>query len=507
MLTVTDYAEIRHAYYLKKQSMRQIEEETGHSYWTIRKALEEPVPRPYQQKEVKEAPILGPFKEQIQQLLRENEKLPGKQRYTSRKIYQAILAQGYVGAESTVRHYVSEEGKKRRRPQIYLPLSFDPGMDAQADWGEAWVEMGGERMEVNLFVMRLCYSRKLFVMAFPTQRQESFFLGHVQAFGHFGGVPQRISYDNLKTAVQRILVGRNREEQTSFMQLRSHYLFESRFCTPGAGHEKGGVESDVGYARRNFLTPLPQVTDFAALNEMLQTACVADDKRQIQRSNEAIGVKWQAEKATLRPLPAHAFTCCVSREVTLNGYGQITFETNRYSVPAALARKRMTLRAYPFQIEVLADNQVIATHPRSYQKEGDFLDPLHYLSLLEQRPGAFEHAQPMRQWREAWPPAYEELLTRLRRQHESESKAIRIFVQILHLHQSHSPEQVEAAITAAVAEGLTTLEGVRFCLNRLLDPTPTVPPLDLSDRPQLAAVGQTSPDLSQYDRFLEGTTP
>ena len=296
--------------------------------------------------------------------------------------------------------------------------------------------MNGEPVVVQLFVMRLCYSRKLFVMAFPTQRQEAFLLGHVQAFRHFGGIPRRISYDNLKTAVQQILQGRKREEQTTFTRFRSHYLFESRFCTPGQGHEKGGVESDVGYVRRNFLVPMPQVADFDELNRLLATACCEDDQRIIERSDKAIGERWQMEQPHLQPLPTHPFACCISREVTLNGYGQVTFETNRYSVPVDKARKQLTLRAYPFRIEIVADNQIIAIHDRSYGRKEDILNPLHYLSLLEQRPGAFEHARPLRQWRAEWPPVYETLLSTLQRQSDQENQAIRTFIQVLQLHQS-----------------------------------------------------------------------
>jgi len=506
MLTVLNYERIRQAYYNQGKSMREIEREYGHSYWTIRKALERPEPCGYQLGQAKAAPVLGPYHAQIEQLLAENAKLPRKQRYTSKKIYQTIRRAGYRGAESTVRAYVSRKRKETKRPAIYLPLEFDPGADAQVDWGEGTVVMGGEPTVVQLFVIRLCYSRKLFMMAFPTQKQESFFLGHVHAFTHFEGVPQRISYDNLKTAVNRILQGRNREEQTQFTHFRSHYLFESRFCTPGQGHEKGGVESDVGYGRRNFLVPAPEVADFDQLNRLLAEACRDDDLRTIDRSTQAIGQRWREEQPYLRPLPDHPFACCQSREVTLNGYGQVTFETNRYSVPANKARKHLTLRAYPFQIEILAANEIIATHPRSYQRNQDILDPLHYLSLVEQRPGAFEHAQPMRQWRAEWPPAYAALLDALRTQSETESQAIRTFTEILQLHQSYEADLVATAIEQALQEGLPHPTGVRFCLNRLLDPAPLTSPLDLSTKPELARVGRQPLALADYDRFLQGVT-
>ncbi len=506
MLTVHNYERIRVAYEIEGKSIRQIGREYGHGYWTVRRALAQSAPQPYQLRQAKNAPVLGAYKEQVEALLSENERLPRKQRYTSVKIYRALRQAGYQGAESTVRAYVSQQRKAVRRPAIYLPLVFDPGIDAQLDWGEAAVIMQGEQVVVQLFVMRLCYSRKLFVMAFPTQRQEAFLLGHVLGFAHFGGIPRRISYDNLKVAVQQILQGRNRIEQSDFVRFRSHYLFDSRFCTPAQGHEKGGVESAVGYSRRNFLVPLPQVADFDELNALLLAACCADDLRVVDRMEQAIGVRWQAEQPHLRPLPAHPFACCVSREVTLNGYGQVTFETNHYSVPADKARKQLTLRAYPFTIELLADNQLIAIHKRCYGRQQDILDPLHYLALVAQRPGAFEHAQPLREWRTEWPPAYETLLATLRQQHPNESSAIRSFVQILELHQRYAPTLVQAAIEHALRDHLTTPAGVRFCLDRLLDPTPSVTPLQLAEQPALAAIGRQALSSARYDQFLTGAS-
>ena len=203
MLTVHSYERIRHACVVEGKSIRQIGREYGHGYWTVHKALEQSEPQPYQLSQAKDAPVLGAYKEQIEAMLVENERLPRKQRYTSRKIYRALRETGYQGAESTVRAYVSRRRKAVRRSALYLPLVFDPGIDAQVDWGEATVMLEGDAVVVQLFIMRLCSSRKLFVMAFPTQRQEAFLWGHVQAFAHFGGVPHRISYDNLKVAHRR----------------------------------------------------------------------------------------------------------------------------------------------------------------------------------------------------------------------------------------------------------------------------------------------------------------
>lgn len=511
MITVKDREKIRRAYYIDGMSMRTIAREMKHGYWTIRNALDEAEQHPYTLQTPRPAPVLGPFKATVDKLLAEEASLPRKQRYTGQRIYEIIEKEGYTGSASGLRRYIGQQRRALQRPKIFLPLAYEPGVDGQVDWGEAWVEMVGEPTCVQLFVLRLCYSRKTFAMAFPTQRQEAFFTGHVAAFHHLEGVPQRLTYDNLKAAVKRILEGRNREEQVAFVALRSHYLFESRFCTPGQGHEKGGVEHGVGYVRRRFLVPPPQVDSFAELNEYLLAACIADEARQVDRQPQTIGAAWAEEKPALRPLPARDFSCCVSREVTLNPYGQVVFETNRYSVPAGRARKQLTLKAYPFQIEILADNDVIAVHERCYGRKQDILDPLHYLPLLVERPGAFEHAQPMRQWRESWPPTYEALLAALRRHYrqehpgpQAESEAVREFIQVLQLHQAHPAGLVEKAVAQALADGVPHREGVTFCLHRLLDPTPSVSPLDLSNRPTLVDVGSRPPSVADYNQLLEG---
>jgi hypothetical protein len=183
----------------------------------------------------------------------------------------------------------------------------------------------------------------------------------------------------------------------------------------------------------------------------------------------------------------------------------VVFETNRYSVPAEQAHAELTLRAYPFRIEILSGSQVIASHQRCYDREQDILNPLHYLPLLLERPGAFDHAAPLRQWRESWPPVYDELLHRLKSQ-QSEIRAVREFVQILQLHREQEASLVQRAIEQALADGVANLSGVRFCLHRLLDPTPSCRPLDLSQQPHLAGVGQLPLPLVEYNQLLRRVT-
>ena len=503
MISVEDRAAIRHAYYVEHKTIRQIARDQDVARQTVRKALEAAQAPPYTRSSPRPAPILGPFKPQLDAFLAENQHLPRKQRYTSHRMFTLLRADGYQGSESHIRAYIGQQRRSLLRPALFLPLEFDPGQDAQVDWGEAVVLMDGEHLTVQLFVMRLCFSRRTFAMAFPTQRQEAFFQAHVHAFHHFQGVPLRLSYDNLTTAVKPRLVGRTRQEQRAFTVFRSHYLFDSHFCTPGEGHEKGGVEHGVGYVRRNFLVPLPQVKSFADLNDLLLAACLQDDQRQVHRQPTTIGVAWRAEQPALRPLPTHAFDCCGTVGATLTPYSQVIFETNRYSVPVDRAVSHLVVKAYPFHIDILHQAQVLATHPRCYGREQDIFDPLHYLPLLEYRPGAFEHAKPVRRWREHWPVDYTRLLHILR-EAQPDGPGVREFIQILRLHLEHPAALIEQAISAALEHGCPHLAGVRLCLRQLL--RPDVPPalLDLSARPHLAEIGTQPLSLARYEQLLGG---
>ena len=500
---MTNRERIRRAFYVDGKSRRQIAKEYGHGYWTIRKALESAENATYTLTKPKPAPKLDDHKAQIEAMLEEEADLPRKQRYTTNTIFKTIRAAGYTGSESNLRRYVGRRRRELRlkQPAVFIPLTFQPGQDAQVDWGEAVVVMAGKRVTVQLFVMRLCYSRRLFAMAFPTQRQEAFFSAHAAAFRFFGGVPHTLTYDNLTTAVRKVLKGRGRIEQERFIQLRSHFLFESRFCTPAKGHEKGGVEHGVKYLRQNVLTPLVHVADFAELNHYLRQCCLQEDKRTVARQKATIGNMFIEEQATLRALPPHPFPVYKTREVTLNRYCQVVFETNRYSVPADKACKQLTLRAYPFRIELWQGQEKLAEHIRCYEREQDIFDPLHYLTLLAQRPGAFEHAAPLRQWRDQWPPLYEALLTHLRSQ-MSEVLAVREFIAILQLHQTHTAEQVATAIEQALDSNIGHLAGITFCLNRLCDQTPQVVPLDVTDQPSFAAIGTPPVPGTHYNQLL-----
>lgn len=505
MIKVEEREQVRRAYYVEKKSLRQIARELKMARKTVRKAIEQAEAAVYTLHTPRPAPRLGTFKVRIDALLKEAEQMPRKQRYTGHKIFAILQQEGYSGAESSVRAYIGRRRREQRRPPVYLPLEFDPGTDAQVDWGEAQAVIAGVEVTVQLFCMRLCYSRRLFMMAFPAQTQAAFFMGHVQAFHFFEGVPQRLSYDNLKIAVQEVLKGHNRREQQAFVVFRSYYLFASHFCTPGQGHEKGSIEHGVGFGRHNFLVPIPHVAAYAELNQLLMVQCQADDERQVDGQPLTIGEAWRLERAALRPLPSQDFRCCVTKAVTLLPYSQVEFETNRYSVPADKVQRHLVLRAYPFHVEILDQEQVLASHVRCYDHHQEVCDPLHYLSLLEQRPGAFAHAKPLRRWRAAWPPAYEQFLAKLQAT-ESDGQSIREFVRVLKLHQQYPAYQVEAAVAQALVYGCLHADGVELCLRQQLQAEVVPPALDLAAHPQFTqlALAAPQPDLQRYNQLLGG---
>jgi len=358
---------------------------------------------------------------------------------------------------------------------------------------------------VQVFVMWLSYSRRRFVMAFPSQKQEAFFYGHVCAFEHFGGVPARISYDNLSTAVRLMVEGRVRREQRQFVAFRSYYLFESHFCQPAAGWEKGGVEASVGFSRRNFLVPIPTVASFEELNLQLVQACLKDDQRRVSRQAETIGQMWERERPVLRSLPAYAYDCCVTTSARLNGYSLIVYETNRYWAPVNRARREVIVKAYPFHLDILDGTTLLARHPRSYGREQDRFEPLHYLPLLEQRPGAFDYARPMRQWRKDWPESYHQMLRVLREKWPEGGRGVQEFVRVLRLHEQYPAHLVQQAIEQALAYGCPHLDGVLHCLHQLTTEPPVGQSLQFVDQPHLQAIGTQPIDLRQYEQLLSSS--
>ena len=248
--------------------------------------------------------------------------------------------------------------------------------------------------------------------------------------------------------------------------------------------------------------PLPTAGSFEELNRQLVTSCLKDDTRRVRRQTETIGQMGERERPMLRSLPSFAYDCCVTTQARLNGYSLVTYETNRYSVPVNRARRDVIVKAYPFHIEILDGTTLLARHLRSYGREQDLFEPMHYLPLLEQRPGAFDYAKPMRQWRKDWPESYHQMLAACRQKWPEAGRGVQEFVRVLRLHEDYPAHLVQQAIEQALAYGCPHLDGVLHCLHHLTQPQARRAPLDLSDQPHLQAVGHQPINLQQYEQLL-----
>ena len=493
MIKMAEIEHIRWMHFQEGWSVRRIAKHLGIARDTVRRYLDHPQPPRYKRTKPYGAPALEAYKAQVEQWLREDESQPKKQRHTARRIYQRLKDEyGYTGSESTVRRCVAR--LRHKAPEAFVPLEFDPGESAEADFGEAEVVIAGVRVKIDFFCTRLRYSHMPFVVVFPHQRQEALLEGIRRALEFYCGVPQRMTFDNLTQAVQKVLEGKNRLEQEAFRSLRTHYLFQSTFCNRAAGWEKGGVESLVGFARRTFLTPVPEVASYEELNARLREGCLAYAQRTMRGERETVAERWQKEQVALRTLPVVPFPCCRTVAVTANRVSCVEFETNFYSVPVRYAYQKLLLRAFVDWVEVYAGLERIARHGRSYERGTDVLDLDHYLELLLRKPGALDNAKPLRAANLS--PIYgqyrEELQVHQRR-------GDREFVRVLMLHREFPTDQVETAVAQALRLRVHDAEGVRQML--LGAPRPQ-PQLDMAQRPHLAEVTVQRPQVGQYSRLL-----
>ena len=501
MIQVDEKEWIRRAYLLDGKSQRQIAKERHHSRRTVALAVSDPGTATYRLSIPRSAPVLEAVKPHIEAWLQADLTAPKKQRHTAHRVFTRLVEeQQFTGAESTVRRYVCARRAELERPTAFLLLHYAPGLDAQCDFGEAEIILAGQPTTVQLFCLRLCYSKAAFVYAFPHQRQEAFLEGHQRAFEFFGGVPHHIWYDNLKTAVQKVLRGHHRDEQPTFTVFRSHHLFESRFCNPREGHEKGLVENLVGYARRNFLVPVPELASLVELNAILLTRCRAEAQRRLQGETQTIGELWAAERAAFLPLPRHPYVCCRTVPARVNRYSLVTFETNRYSVPAEYAGRQVLVKAFVDRIEIVCNERRLATHMRCYDRERDVLISSHFLRLILERPAAWDHAQVIQEWRARWPAVYDTYLAALRAQ-LPEPQGIREFVRILMLQETIGETHLAAALTWALSARCYSCAGVLRHLRGLgLAPEPGMARTQPDQtRTQLVVA---LPNLAQYQQLV-----
>jgi len=494
VLKVEVYARVRRAVQVEGMSVRRAAREFGLSRKTIRKMLAFSVPPGYQRKKPVLRPKLGPWLGVVDQILENDESQPKKQRHTARRIYDRLKEEhAFTGGYTIVKDYVRDA--RLRHKEVFVPLAHPPG-DAQADFGEALVVIGGVEQKGHFLCVDLPHSDDAFVVMFPAENTEAFCEGHNQAFAYLGGVPRTMLYDNTSIAVKEITGDGERKPTEEFSRLQSHYLFEVKFGRPGKGNDKGNVEGLVGYARRNFMVPVPRAASWEELNAQLLERCRQRRERKLWGRAETIAERFERDREKLLPLPAAPYEACEKRAARVSSQALVRYETNDYSAPVAYGHQRVLVKAFVWEVVIACGSEVIARHRRSYGREEMIFDPLHYLALLEQKTRALDQAAPLQGWE--LPAEFLEM----RRQMEARlgKRGRREYVQALRLLETFPMGEVSAAIRQALALRAISFDAVKHLVLCAIEQRP--PKLDLENYPHLPLAQVALTRAADYQALL-----
>jgi transposase len=484
-----EWTEIRRKVLVEKASKRSIYRDYGIGHQALAKILANPDPPGYQMAEARRKPVLGPFLGVIDEIMVADKEAPPKQRHTAKRIFERLQVEyGYTGGYSQVRTAVAKT--KQYSKEAFVPLSHPPG-HAQFDFGEAVVEIAGVRRKAALGVITLPYSDTYFLSAYPRECTETFQAAHVAGFEFFGGVPLRISYDNTTIAVSKVM-GRERVLTRAFLTLESHYLFDHHFCRVGRGNEKGHVENHVGYCRRNLLVPVPSFASWSALNEYLAAACYADLFRRVRGKVGTKAERLVDDRATMLALPSEAFEPRRVAQGHANSLSLVRFDRNDYSVPTSYAHHEVSVVGGIEEVAITSGTAVIARHPRHWGKEHTTFDPIHYLALLERKPGAIDFARPLENW--GLPGCFAILRRRL--EADLGDKGTREFIKVLRLLENATLPALTRAVESAITIGATGSDAIALILMHHAEQP--VGLFSLDGHPHLKSVAIEPPDLTAY---------
>ncbi len=496
MKRVDLYVRVRHAVTHEGKSRREAARLFGINRRTVDKMMAFSIPPGYRRSQPVRRPKLDPFVGIIDAILEADKQVPKKQKHTSKRVFERLRDEhGYVGGITIVKDYIF--AAKRRQREMFVPLFHPPG-HAQVDFGEALAVIGGVERKVHFLVMDLPHSDGCFLKAYPAETTEAFCDGHVAAFEFFGGVPVSILYDNTTIAVARILGDGKRKRTRVFSELVSHYLFEDRFGRPGKGNDKGKVEGMVGYARRNFMVPKPRFANFDDLNAHLAQQCRKRMNDRLRGHKGTIGERFLADAAQLRPLPTVAYDACDKQSVRVSSLSLVRYRGNDYSVPTAYGHRQVLVRGYVHEVVIACDTEVIARHPRSWEKEDYVFDPLHYLALIEQKTNALDQAAPLTGWE--LPKAFITLRRLLEARMGKGGK--REFVQVLRLLETFQMMDVEAGIKGALERGTIGFDAVKHLVLCRIERRP--PRLDMTVYPYLPKAHVAITSAGDYMALLSG---
>ncbi len=460
------------------------------NFRTIRKIVHQPEPTSFHTPRPRAKPVLGPFLAIVQQIIDADRHAPPKQRHTARRIYERLRDEhGYPGCPSIVRDAV--RAYKQSQAEVFVPLLHPPG-EGQVDFGRAEVVVAGVPHKAALFVLTLPHSNARFGCLFPRECTETFHEGHARAFAFFGGVATRISYDNSKIAVVKLTGPHERRLTREFLRLQSHFGFAAHFCRLRQAHEKGHVENGVGYVRRNFLVPVPQADSWDDLNGQLAAACRREFARTGGGRDRATAELLAADRAAFLSLPAEPFEARRVEPVVINSLSLGRFDGNDYSVPTACAYQSLTAIGTIDRVRFHRHGTVVAEHIRCWSKGQVTFEPLHYLALLERKPGALDYARPLAGW--SLPDAFAALRRRL--EEANPKGGTRQYIRVLRLLETYDLTAVTAAVERTLALAVGDADAVRLLVERARE-RPAAG-FDLTGRPQLLAVHVPPPDLAAY---------
>ncbi|NTW99552.1 MAG: IS21 family transposase [Geobacteraceae bacterium] len=500
MLKVDTIKDVRLAYFNEGKRIREIAKDFRISRNTVREIIRSGKTDQSYHRSEQPRPKLGPFLDRLQELLKEDEAKPAKHRRRSQIVFEQLQREGYPGGYDTVRRYISQWKREagKAAAKVFIPLEYDPGDAFQFDWSYEKIELAGMPMEVKIAHFRLCHSRKPFCIAYTRESLEMVLDAHMRAFEFFGGVCRRGIYDNLKTVVTKVLMGKDRVFNRRFQNLASHYLFDLVACTPAAGWEKGQVENQVGTVRHRFFANRRRFESLEELNSWLESECRshAASARHPELKEMTIDQVFAGEQEHLVALPASPFDGYQESVARVSPQLLVSFDRNRYSVNAMAAGKTVAVRAYADRILVVMNSTTVAIHCRHLGRDKVIYDPWHYLAVLEQKPGALRNGAPFKQW--ALPEPMQEVRTRL----EARSDGDRQFVAILVAVKRYGLDDVAQSCAKALSDRTVSSDVILAILSRQHDepqPEQTAPSPRL---PLLTMVPVV--DCCRYDRLLRG---
>lgn len=493
MKGVDTIAKVRREFFIRGRSIKEICRELHVSRNTVRKIIRSGSTAFEYERQIQPQPKIGPWRDELDGLLATNAARAVRERLTLTRIFEELRGIGYDGSYDAVRRYAA--GWRRRQSEVtaaaFVPLSFEPGEAFQFDWSHEIVLIDGATVTVKVAHIRLCHSRMMFVRAYPRETQEMVFDAHDRAFAFFKGACTRGIYDNMKTAVDAIFVGKARAYNRRFQQMCSHHLVDPVACTPASGWEKGQVENQVGVVRRRFFSPRVRVKSYAELNAWLIDRCIAWAKAHPHPEvrDKTVWEMFEAERPSLVPYAGrfdgfHAVAASVSKTCL------VRFDNNRYSVMASAVGRPVEIRAYAEKIEFWQEGRVVGEHARAFGRGETVFDPWHYVPVLARKPGALRNGAPFKNW--VLPSSLERVRRKLRRLPDGDRQMVDILGAVL----TDGLPAVDAACAEALGEGVHTAGVILNILARRRDPDP---PVTILTPEALKLVHEPAADCTRYD--------